>query len=171
MTKWSLWHTFLLSWKAISSKLVFRLKWGTNGTIEWYKVWLVACGFTQMPRIDFDQVLLPVVKLTSIHILCSLAVCLQLHSHHLDVNAAFLNGKLQGTDWRQAGRRLLRWVTCCPTSVSDGWLLKNQLQMPDNSGFTNLTSLAKKIAKKTLITGLVLSREMASVKTYSNHGS
>jgi len=43
--------------------------------------------------------------------------------------------------------------------------------MPDNSGFTNLTSLAKKIAKKTLITGLVLSREMASVKTYSNHGS
>ena len=63
--------------------------------IEWYKVRLVARGFTQMPGIDFDQVFSPNVKLTSICILCSLAVCLQLHFHHLDVDTAFLNSKLQ----------------------------------------------------------------------------
>ena len=48
-----------------------------------------------MPGIDFDQVFSPVVKLTSIRILCSLVVYLQLHFHHLDVDTAFLNGKLQ----------------------------------------------------------------------------
>jgi len=47
--------------------------------------------------------------------------------------------------------------------------------MLENSSFTNLMSLApkmtKEITKKTLITSLVLSREMASVKTYSNYSS
>ena len=44
---------------------------------------------------DFDETFAPVVKLTSIRILCALASLLKLHFHHLDVDTAFLNGLLQ----------------------------------------------------------------------------
>ena len=44
---------------------------------------------------DFDETFAPVVKLTPIHVLCALAVTLNLHFHHLDVNTAFLNGILK----------------------------------------------------------------------------
>ena len=80
--------------KAIDSKLVFKIKRHANGTIECYKVRLVAKGFRQIPGLDFDETFAPVVKLTSIRILCALAVRLRLHFHHLDVETAFLNGKL-----------------------------------------------------------------------------
>jgi hypothetical protein len=46
-------------------------------------------------RIDFDETFAPVVKLTSIRIMCALAVRLQLHFHHLDVDTALLNSPLQ----------------------------------------------------------------------------
>ena len=44
---------------------------------------------------DFDETFTPVVKLTSIQILCALALLLKLHFHYLDVDTAFLNGILQ----------------------------------------------------------------------------
>ena len=44
---------------------------------------------------DFDETFAPVVKLTSIHVLCALAVTLNLHFHHLDVDTAFLNDILK----------------------------------------------------------------------------
>ena len=44
---------------------------------------------------DFDETFTPVVKLTSVHILCALALLLKLHFHHIDVDTAFLNGILQ----------------------------------------------------------------------------
>ena len=60
--------------KAIDSKLAFKIKRHANGIIERYKVHLVAKGFCQIPGLDFDETFAPVVKLTSIQILCALAV-------------------------------------------------------------------------------------------------
>ena len=54
-----------------------------------------------MPGIDFDETFAPVVKLTSIHVLCALAVHSGLHFHHLDVETAFLNGALDATLYLQ----------------------------------------------------------------------
>ena len=51
--------------------------------------------FSQVPGMDFDETFAPVVKLTSICVLCTLAVTLNLQFHHLDVNTAFLNGILK----------------------------------------------------------------------------
>lgn len=81
--------------RAISSKLVFKIKRLPDGSIERHKVRLVARGFSQMPGLDFDEVFAPVVKLTSLRVLCALAVQLQLYFHHLDVDTAFLNGALE----------------------------------------------------------------------------
>ena len=81
--------------KAIGAKLTFRIKRHTDGSVERYKARLVAKGFSQMPGIDFDKTFAPVVKHTSICIMCVLAVRLKLHFHHLDVDTAFLNGPLE----------------------------------------------------------------------------
>jgi hypothetical protein len=80
--------------KAIGSRLVFKIKWLGDGSIERYKARLVAQGFSQIPGLDFDETFAPVVKLTSVRVLCALAVRLKLHFHHLDVDTAFLNGDL-----------------------------------------------------------------------------
>ena len=81
--------------KAVSSKLVFRVKRNVDGSIERFKARLVARGYSQVPGMDFDETFAPVVKLTSVRILCALASLLKLHFHHLDVDTAFLNGTLQ----------------------------------------------------------------------------
>ena len=81
--------------KPIGAKLVFRIKCNADGSIERYKVRLVAKGFSQIPGIDFDETFAPVVKHTSIRIMCALAVRLKLYFHHLDVDTAFLNGPLE----------------------------------------------------------------------------
>jgi Reverse transcriptase (RNA-dependent DNA polymerase) len=81
--------------KAIGAKLTFRIKRHTDGSVERYKARLVAKGFSQMPGIDFDETFAPVIKHTSISIMCALAVQLKLHFHHLDIDTAFLNGPLE----------------------------------------------------------------------------
>ena len=52
--------------KAISSKLIFWVKRNADGSIECFKAHLVACGYSQVPGMDFDETFAPVVKLTSI---------------------------------------------------------------------------------------------------------
>ena len=58
--------------KAVSSKLVFRVKQDNIGAVECFKACLVAKGFSQVPGMDFDETFAPVVKLTSIRVLCAL---------------------------------------------------------------------------------------------------
>lgn len=49
----------------------------------------------QMLGIDFNETFILVAKLTSICIMCALAVQLNLHFHHLDVSTVFLNRLLE----------------------------------------------------------------------------
>jgi len=81
--------------KAISSKLVFWVKQNTDGFIKCFKARLVAHSYSQVPGMDFDKTFMPVVKLTSICILCALTSLFKLHFHHLNVNTAFFNHILQ----------------------------------------------------------------------------
>jgi hypothetical protein len=80
--------------KAIDAKLVFKTKHKFNSAIAKHKVHLVAKGYLQIPGIDFTDTFAPVVKLTSLHILCALAVCFKLHFHQLDVETMYLHRHL-----------------------------------------------------------------------------
>ena len=81
--------------KAVGSKWVFKLKMNAEGSVEWYKAWLVAQGFSQKFGVDYDEMFCPVVRFESVRTVIALAVQNGLKLHQMDVTAAFLNGELK----------------------------------------------------------------------------
>ena len=80
--------------KAIGCKWVFKLKHDVDGRVERFKARLVAKGYAQKYGIDYDEILLPVVRFSSIRLLLAFAVQHDFLIHQMDVQTAFLNGKL-----------------------------------------------------------------------------
>lgn len=80
--------------QAISCKWVFKLKRTAHGEIDKYKARLVARGFTQKKGFDYEETYSPVIKLTTLRILLSVANHSSMHVHQMDVKSAFLNGEL-----------------------------------------------------------------------------
>ena len=70
----------------ISNKWVHKLKFNGDGTIQRYKVCLVAKGFHRTPGIDFTETISPVIKLVTFCIVLTLAVCFGWDVKQLDVN-------------------------------------------------------------------------------------
>jgi hypothetical protein len=60
-----------------------------------YKARLVVKGFRQRKGIDFDEIFSPVVKMSSIRVVLSLAASLDLEIEQMDVKTAFLHGDLE----------------------------------------------------------------------------
>ena len=80
--------------KPIESRWVFKKKLRPNGTIKRYKVSLVIKGYSQKEYEDFFDTYSPVARLTTIHVLLSLAASHGLLIHQMDVKTSFLNGEL-----------------------------------------------------------------------------
>ena len=59
--------------KPIGCKWVFKTKRDANGKILRYKARLVAKGFTQRKGVDFHDVFAPVARMTSQHIVMTIA--------------------------------------------------------------------------------------------------
>jgi hypothetical protein len=74
---------------------VFKKKLRTDGTIDKYKVRLVAKGYTQKEGKDFFDTYSPVAKLTTIRVLLSLAASHGLLIHQMNVKTTFLNRELE----------------------------------------------------------------------------
>ncbi|CAM8952089.1 unnamed protein product [Rhodiola kirilowii] len=78
----------------IGCKWVYRIKRRADGTIERYKVRVVAKGFNQEEGVDYVDTFSPVVKPASICIVLAIALTLNWSLHQVDINNAFLNGDL-----------------------------------------------------------------------------
>jgi hypothetical protein len=76
-------------------KWVFTKKLRPDGTIDKYKVCLVAKGYTQKEGEDFFDTYSPAARLTIIHVLLSLTASHGLLVHQIDVKTTFLNGELE----------------------------------------------------------------------------
>jgi hypothetical protein len=81
--------------KPVGCKWVFKKKLRPDDTIDKYKVRLVAKDYTQKEGEDFFDTYSPVARLTTIHVLLSLAASHSLLVHQMDVKTAFLNGELE----------------------------------------------------------------------------
>ena len=79
----------------VSSKWVFKVKTKSNGTLDMYKARLMARGFTQLPRLDYDETFSPVVKASTIWLILTIGLSQGWTIRQLDVNNAFLHGDLQ----------------------------------------------------------------------------
>ena len=78
----------------VGCKWVFKLKRKFDGSIERYKVRLVAKAYSQVEGIDFHDIFSPVVKLVSIRNVLALTALLDLELEQLDVTTTFLHGDL-----------------------------------------------------------------------------
>ena len=81
--------------KAVTSRLIYTIKYGANGKPERKKTRLVARGYTQVYGEDYLDTFSPVAKLHTIRILMSLAVNLKRDLWQMDVKNAFLQGELE----------------------------------------------------------------------------
>ena len=81
--------------KAVTSMLLFTIKYLANGKPERKKTRLVARGYTQVYGEDYLETFAPVAKLHTIRILLSIAVNLEWDLWQMDVKNAFLQGELE----------------------------------------------------------------------------
>ena len=110
--------------KVVGCKWIFKTKVDENGQVEKYKARLVAQGFLQIPRVDFDKTFAPVTCHQTLRTLLAPLLALanrhHWHVHQMDVKSAFLNGDLENEIYM-----------CIPPSVdSEGgtvWLLHKAL--------------------------------------------
>ena len=72
--------------RALWNKLVYKLKPGDAGNPPRYKARIMVNGFYQKKGVDFDEIFAPVVKMTSIRTVLSIATSMDLEVEQLDVN-------------------------------------------------------------------------------------
>ena len=77
--------------KPIGCKWIFKRKRGIDGKVETFKARLVAKGYTQKMGVDYEETFSPIAMLNSIHILLSIAACLDYEIWKMDVKTAILN--------------------------------------------------------------------------------
>jgi hypothetical protein len=79
----------------IDCKWVYKIKRKADGSIDRYKARFVAKGFKQRYVIDYEDTFSPVVKVTTIRLILSVAISQGWCLRQLDVQNAFLYGVLE----------------------------------------------------------------------------
>lgn len=79
----------------VSCKWVFSMKYKVDGSIDRFKVRLVAPGFTQIYGIDYTDTFTLVAKLNTIRVFLSLTTNLNWPIYQLDIKNEFLNENLE----------------------------------------------------------------------------
>ena len=74
---------------------MYTVKYNVDGTLERYKVRLVAKGYTQTYRVEYQETFAPIAKMNIVRVLLSLAANCQCSLQQFDVKNAFLHGDLE----------------------------------------------------------------------------
>jgi hypothetical protein len=80
--------------KTIGNKWVLKVKRKADGSIDRFKVHLVAKGYTQQEDIDYENSFSLVVRFASIHLILSIVAKQDFELFKMDVKTTFLYGEL-----------------------------------------------------------------------------
>eukprot|EP01018_Ginkgo_biloba_P030799 Gb_41776 [translate_table: standard] len=78
--------------KAIGTKWIYKTKYREDGSIDKYKVRLVAKGYAQQEGIHYEETFAPVARMDIIRTVLSLTSHHRWMIYQMDVKSAFLNG-------------------------------------------------------------------------------
>ena len=81
----------------IKGKWVFKIKRDQNGNVARFKSRYVACGYSQIHGVNYDETFAPVAKLTSLRTLSALSVHYGYDLGNSDITTAYLNSDLAET--------------------------------------------------------------------------
>jgi Reverse transcriptase (RNA-dependent DNA polymerase) len=90
---------------AIGSRWFFKVKYNADGSLECYKVRLVAKGYFQCSGFDFKKTFAPTVCYSTIRIILAIAALEDLELHSVDISHAYLNGTLKKSIYMQQPER------------------------------------------------------------------
>jgi hypothetical protein len=79
----------------VLSKWTYEIKYAVDGSIEKHKERFVACGFSHMEGIDYEETFYHVARYTSMKTIISLATKMKWKLHQMDVKTTFLNGVIE----------------------------------------------------------------------------
>jgi hypothetical protein len=79
----------------VSSRWIFKIKHGVDGSIEKYKERFFAHGFSQKEGIDYEETFSHVARYTSIRTIIALVANMKWKLHHMDMKTTFLNGVIE----------------------------------------------------------------------------
>ncbi|RVW40858.1 Retrovirus-related Pol polyprotein from transposon RE2 [Vitis vinifera] len=90
---WNTWTLVLFhpSMNVIDNAWIFRVKYNSDGTIQWKNARLVAKGFQQYAGLEFTNTFSLVIKASIIRVVFTLVVTYNWEIHQIDFNNAFLN--------------------------------------------------------------------------------
>jgi hypothetical protein len=80
--------------KAIRCKWVYKVKHNADGSVNRFKVRLVAKGYAQTYGIDYEETYSPVAKMTIVRTIIAMAAAKGWSLHQMDVKNVFLDGDL-----------------------------------------------------------------------------
>jgi hypothetical protein len=74
----------------VTGKWIFKHKLKADGSLDRYKARWVLQGFTQRPRVDYDETFSPIIKPTTVRTVLTLTISKGWLVHQLDIKNAFL---------------------------------------------------------------------------------
>ena len=64
----------LVGKSVVTSKWLYKTKYAADGSIEKHKARFVACGFSQVEGVDYDETFAPVARYTSIRTIIAIGL-------------------------------------------------------------------------------------------------
>ena len=81
--------------EVVTSKWLYKIKHGFDGSAEKFKARFVAHGFSKKEGVDYDDIFAPVAQYTTIRSIIDLAAMQGWNLHQMDVKTAFLHGAIK----------------------------------------------------------------------------